>query len=120
MAKLYTEMKTATPNFPARRIHYLPEQRRVALGLQGQHTPTGVRESRARDLGVAHNAPAADNAEESNELYLEENCDRALGMQRRKGALLSAWQDEEDHKLRELMRTKERAQPTPTPPSGSL
>ena len=95
MAKLYTEIKTATPNFPARRTHNLPEQRRVALGLQGQHTPTGVRESRARDLGVAHNAPAADNAEESNELYLEENFDRALGMHRRKGALLSAWQDED-------------------------
>ena len=38
---------------------------------------------------------------------------------RSEDALYPAWRDKEDPKLRELMRTKERAPPTPTPPTGS-
>ena len=61
----------------------------------------------------------SDDDEESYESNLKEHGDGAPELHRRGDALLSARQDEENLKLRELMRMKDRAPTTRTTPGGS-
>ena len=72
---------------------------------------TGVGEFCARELGVAHNAPTAYGD-------LKEHREVTPELHRRRGAPISAQQDDEDPELRGLMRMKERGPSPPTPPSG--
>ena len=63
--------------------------------------------------------PTEDYADEGNELYSNGQGCEAYELHRREDAHLSAWQDEYDPKLRELMQAKKLAPSTPTPPNGS-
>ena len=89
------------------------------MGPKGSKTLKDGRTFRAQDLGKGHDAPKTDDGEVDNELYSKEHGNEAHEQHRREGALFSAWRDEGDLKLRELMQAKEWAPPNPTPPSGS-
>ena len=52
--------------------------------------------------------PKADHAEEDNALYSKEHGNEAHELHRSEDALISARRDEEDPKLRELLRAMER------------
>ena len=90
------------------------------LGSKGSQTLSDRRTFRAQDLGFEHGAPTTDHAKEDNELYSKENGSEAHELHSREDALFSAWRDEEDLKLRELIQAKGRPPPTPTPPDSSL
>ena len=83
------------------------------LGSKGSQSPSGARTFRAQDPGFEYGAPTADGAEEGTESDSKEHGNGALEINRRGYALPSAIRDEEDLKLRELMRTKEREPSTP-------
>ena len=89
------------------------------LGSNGTKTPSDRRTFRAQDLGFEYGAPTADDAEEDNGLYSKEHGNEPHERHRSEGALFLARRDKEDLELRELLRKKERAPSTPTPPNGS-
>ena len=82
----------------------------MALRSQGHQESRRVdrRTFRARDLGFEYDAPTEDCADEVKELYTKEYGSGAQELYRREGTPLSAWRDEEDPKLRQLMQAKER------------
>ena len=88
-------------------------------GSKGSKTSSGRRTFRARYLEFTYSAPTEEHAEEDNELYSKEHGSQAHELNRSGDALFSAWRDEGNLKLRELIQAKERAPPTPTPPNGS-
>ena len=88
------------------------------LGSKDSQTFSGARKFRAQGLGIEYGAPTANDVEENSGFYSKEHGNGAPELHR-EDALLSAWRDEEDLKLREQIRTKERAPATPTPPNGS-
>ena len=88
-------------------------------GFKGTKTLSGRRTFRAQDPVFYYDAPTEDNAEEDNELYSKEHDSEAHELHHSEDALFSAWRDEEDPKLRELMQAKERAASTPTQSNSS-
>jgi len=73
-------------------------------GSKSSQAPYDRRTFCAQDPGFEHGAPTAHGAEEDNGLYSKEHGNEARELHRSKGTLLSAWRDEDDPKLRELMR----------------
>ena len=64
---------------------------------------SGRRTFRAQELGFEHGTPTEDDVEEDNELHSNEHDSEAHERHRSESALFSAWRNEEDHELRELM-----------------
>ena len=88
-------------------------------GTKKSQTRSDRQAPRAHDLEFEYRAPTEDHAKEGSKLYSKEHCNEVHEVHRNGDALFSALRDEEGPKLRELIRTKERAPPTPTPPNGS-
>ena len=88
-------------------------------GPKGTVTPSDHRTFRAQDPGFEYGARTADGAEEDKEFCSKEHGNEAHELHLSGDALFSARRNEGGIKLRELLRKKERALPTPTPPNCS-
>ena len=91
---------------------------RVAPWLQGYQDSKRQPNGLCSRPGFEYGARTEDLSEKDNRLHSKEHGIEAHEPDRSEDALFSAWRDEEDPKLRELMKEKERAPSTFTPPNG--